>query len=135
GGIGRYTYPLATGGKSTRVQGDLSLKLALSSKVDLKSIYSPTHKVSVDRKGDNEAIVGFEEKGAMLDRDFDLFYTVSDKDIGLNLLTFKDSKDDDGYFIIMMAPKTEVAASDILPKDVVFVFDSSGSMDGPSCRT
>lgn len=131
GGIGRYTYPLATGGKSTRVQGDLALRLMLTSKVGLKSIYSPTHKVSVDRKGDNEAIVGFEEKGAMLDRDFDLFYTVSDKDVGLNLLTFKDSKDDDGYFIVMMAPKTEVAADDILPKDVVFVFDSSGSMDGP----
>lgn len=130
GGIGRYTYPLATGGKSTRVQGDLSLKLALSSKVDLKSIYSPTHKVSVDRKGDNMALVGFEEKSALLDRDFDLFYTVSDKDVGLNLLTFKDGKGDDGYFVIMMAPKAEIAASDILPKDVVFVFDSSGSMDG-----
>lgn len=130
GGIGRYTYPLATGGKSTRVQGDLSLKLALSSKVDLKSIYSPTHKVSVDRKGDNAAIVGFEEKSALLDRDFDLFYTVSDKDVGLNLLTFKDGKGDDGYFVIMMAPKSEIAAADILPKDVVFVFDSSGSMDG-----
>jgi len=130
GGIGRYTYPLATGGKATRVQGDLSLKLAISSKVDLKSIYSPTHKISIDRKGDNAAIVGFEEKTALLDRDFDLFYTVSDKDVGLNLLTFKDGKSDDGYFVILMSPKTEIAAADILPKDVVFVFDSSGSMDG-----
>lgn len=131
GGIGRYTYPLATGGKSTRVKDDLSLRLSLTSKVDLKSIYSPTHKVSVDRKGERNAIVGFEEKGAMLDRDFDLFYTVSEKDVGLNLLTFKDVKGEDGYFVVMLAPKTEVPASEILPKDVVFVFDSSGSMDGP----
>ena len=130
GGIGRYTYPLATGGKSTRVQDALALKLAISSKVDLKSIYSPTHKISVDRKDDRHAIVGFEEDGALLDRDFDLFYTVSDKDVGLNLLTFKDDADEDGYFVVMMAPKTEVSTSEILPKDVVFVFDSSGSMDG-----
>lgn len=130
GGIGRYTYPLATGGKSTRVKDDLSLRLSLASKVDLKSIYSPTHKVSVDRKDDKHALVGFEETGAMLDRDFDLFYTVSEKDVGLNLLTFKDARGDDGYFVVMLAPKTEIAASEILPKDVVFVFDSSGSMDG-----
>jgi Ca-activated chloride channel family protein len=129
-GVGRYTYPLATGGKSTRVQDTLALKLILDSKVEIKSVYSPTHKVSVDRKDDHHALVGYEEKGASLDRDFDVFYTVSDKDIGMNLLTFRDSKGEDGYFVVMMAPKAEIAASDVLPKDVIFVIDSSGSMDG-----
>lgn len=130
GGVGRYTYPLATGGKSTRLKDDLSLRVRLTSKVAIKTVYSPTHKVSVDRKGDHEALVGFEEKGASLDRDFDLFYAVSEKDVGLNLITFRERKSEDGYFVVMIAPKAEVDASEVLPKDVVFVIDSSGSMDG-----
>ncbi len=130
GGVGRYTYPLATGGRATRLLGDLSVRVTLDSKIALKSVYSPTHKVSVDRKGDHHAIAGFEEKGARLDRDFTLFYTVSEKDVGLNLVTFRDRASEDGYFVLMLAPKSDLKESDLLPKDVVFVLDSSGSMDG-----
>lgn len=129
GGVGRYTYPLATGGKSTRVQGDLALRVKIESKVPIKTVYSPTHKISVDRNGEHEALAGFEEKGAALDRDFTVFYTVSEKDVGLNLVTFKERGDEDGYFVVMMAPRAEVPKSEILPKDVEFVIDTSGSMD------
>ena len=128
GGVGRYTYPLATGGKSTRVQ-DLSMRVRIESKVPIKTVYSPTHKVSVDRKGENDALAGFEEKNAALDRDFTVFYTLSEKDIGLNLVTFREHEGEDGYFVVMMAPKVEIAKSEVLPKDVEFVIDTSGSMD------
>ncbi len=130
GGVGRYTYPLATGGKSTRVKDDLSVRVMLSSKVPLKSVYSPTHKVSVDRKGENNALVGFEERGASLDRDFQLLWTVSEKDVGLNLVSFRERESEDGFFVLMLAPKADVKDSEIVPKDVVFILDSSGSMDG-----
>ncbi|HVO31971.1 MAG TPA: VIT and VWA domain-containing protein, partial [bacterium] len=128
-GIGRYTYPLATGGKSTRVQGTLSLRVKIESKVAIKSVYSPTHKVSVDRDGDHAAIAGFEEKGSALDRDFTCFWTMSEKDVGLNLLSWKEHDGEDGYFVVMMAPKVEIAKSEVSPKDVEFVIDTSGSMD------
>ena len=35
-----------------------------------------------------------------------------------------------GYLMLMLAPKHEVQSSEILPKDVVFVVDTSGSMQG-----
>lgn len=130
GGVGRYIYPLATGGKSTRVKDDLSVRVMLSSKVPLKSVYSPSHKVSVDRKGETNALVGFEEKGAALDRDFQLLWTVSEKDVGINLVSFRERESEDGFFVLMLAPKADVKESEIVPKDVVFIIDSSGSMDG-----
>ncbi|EAU69950.1 inter-alpha-inhibitor H4 heavy chain, putative [Stigmatella aurantiaca DW4/3-1] len=67
--------------------------------------------------------------GADLSKDLDLYFSVSDKAVGLSLLTYKQA-DEPGYFIALIAPKTEVSASEIAAKRVTFVIDTSGSMQG-----
>ena len=56
--------------------------------------------------GERSAVVGFEEEGAMLDKDFVLYYALGDKDFGLNLLTYRP-KGEDGYFALMLAPRLD----------------------------
>ena len=128
-GIGRYVYPLRTGQAASRTLEDFSLAAALHSRVPIKTVYSPTHKVSISRKSDREALVGFEEERSLLDRDFVLYYTISEKDFGLNLLTYR-KEGQDGFFMLMIAPKVEVSEGDIIDKDMCFVIDTSGSMAG-----
>jgi len=126
-GVFRYRFPLRTGDKASKVMDDFTLGVEVQSTHALANIYSPTHKVGITRKGDHKAIIGFEEEGALLDKDFVLYYTVADKDFGLNLLTYR-TKDQDGFFALMLAPRTGLKDEDVMPKDVCFVVDTSGSM-------
>src|SRR6185295_18950554 len=63
------------------------------------------------------------------DADFQLFYTQDDADLGVSLLTYKPAGED-GYFLLLASPGVESKNAKVLPKDVVFVLDTSGSMAG-----
>ncbi|MDC0710754.1 VIT and VWA domain-containing protein [Stigmatella sp. ncwal1] len=138
-GLYHYHYPLGATAKGQpadwrqvggSAKNDFTFSAKVSSKVPLKSIYSPTHPMDVSRRGEAEAVVGLEQvNGADLSKDLDLYFSVSDKAVGLSLLTYKQA-DEPGYFIALIAPKTEVSASEISAKRVTFVIDTSGSMQG-----
>ena len=126
-GVYDYTFPMRTGHKASKVQKDMTVTVEISSAQPIKSVYSPSHQVGVTRKDDHHAVAGFEEVGAKLERDFRLFYTVGEKDFGLNLLTHR-IEGEEGYFALMIAPRVEMPERDVMPKDVCLVIDVSGSM-------
>ncbi|HYV49677.1 MAG TPA: VIT domain-containing protein [Myxococcaceae bacterium] len=138
-GLYRYHYPLGATAKGQpndwRVVGgqaknDFTFTAKVSTRSPLRSIYSPTHPLYVSRKGENAAVTGLEQVGgADLSKDLDLYFTVSDKAVGLSLLTFKRSQEP-GYFIALIAPKAQVQANEVSAKRVTFVIDTSGSMQG-----
>jgi Ca-activated chloride channel homolog len=127
-GVASYTYPLKSSGPTARVDGFFAVRLELHSTAALKSVYSPTHSVGVSREGDHKAIVGFEENNATLNRDFQVFWTTDDRDVGLSLIAHRESGGDPGYFMALISPKVEQSATEKVPRDVVFVLDTSGSM-------
>ncbi len=118
---------MKTGSRSSRVLEDFTLSADISSKQPIKSVYSPTYELGVTRKDDHHAVAGFEKQGASLDSDFTLFYTVSDKEFGLNLLTYR-LEGKDGFFALMLSPRVEMPKAAVMAKDVAFVIDTSGSM-------
>jgi Ca-activated chloride channel family protein len=129
GGLVRYVYPLNTERFSARPLQDVSVSVSIESPDAIKAIYSPSHKVIVDREGDYRARVGYEERDVLPDQDFELVYTVSPQDVGLNLLSYKDGRGD-GFFLMLVAPQVEVDRGQVVEKDVLFVLDTSGSMEG-----
>lgn len=121
-----YIYPLKTDRAAVATLEEFRLTLNLKSQQSLGSIYSPTHQISVSRKNDHEAVVRFERYGAQLDRDFKLFYAHSGRDIGLTALQQRSVASDDGYVMLLVSPRTELDQK--IPRDIVFVLDTSGSM-------
>jgi Ca-activated chloride channel homolog len=128
-GLVSFALPLNTEKFSAKPLRSVSLKLELESKRELKSIYSPTHKVEVKRDGARRATVGFEANDVNPNSDFQLFYTQDDADLGVSLLTYKPAGED-GYFLLLASPGIETKNTRVMPKDVVFVLDTSGSMAG-----
>ncbi len=128
-GLYKYVYPLKTGAKTSRTLEDFTVAARLTSSIPLKNIYSPSHNVGISRKGDTEAVIGFEEDKSALDRDFILYFGISEKDFGLNLLTHA-TRGEDGYFMMLLAPSVMPKDAHPMPKDVTFVLDTSGSMAG-----
>jgi Ca-activated chloride channel family protein len=129
GGLVSYVYPLNTEKFSAKPIKNVSIKVDLETKQSLKTIYSPSHSVEIKRNGSNRATVGFEASNVQPDTDFALYFAPEKDDVGLNLLTSKNFGED-GYFLLLASPGVDAKEREVVPKDVVFVFDTSGSMAG-----
>ena len=107
--------------------GLISAEVEIRSRTPIKSIYSPTHEIEVKRDGEHKARLSFEVRATASQPDFQLFHTLSDQEFGLSLLTHREPGKD-GFFMLLVSPKTELEGKDLSAKDVIFVLDTSGSM-------
>ena len=123
-----YIYPLKSDRASASTLEEFRLKVDLKSAKTIGNIYSPTHDVTVTQKDDRSATVEFEKSGASLDRDFQIFYTEMGQDIGLNALGYRPVSSEDGYMMFLVSPRAELKSDQKVPRDIVFVMDTSGSM-------
>src|SRR2546421_4465968 len=130
GGLAEYVYPLKTDGKATRTLEDFSVRVTIKAQHPILSTYSPTHAITVNRAGDRSVTVTFDRNQAQLDKDFQLFYSVGDQEVGLTALTHRPLSGEEGYFLFLISPRVEASQAQILPRDVVLVLDTSGSMAG-----
>jgi Ca-activated chloride channel family protein len=134
----RYVVPLRlpVGGAAERASVDIKIV----SPDGVKAVYSPTHEIEVVREGDSARVTGEfgsaarrREAGSTpatgAARDFVLYYTTSRAKVGVNLITHREAGED-GTFMLFLAPDSQIAPEEISFKDVVFVFDTSGSMSG-----
>ena len=134
-----YRYPLGTGRnlwQHTNTEtvrgampqqrfGTVSGKIEITGKEALRNVYSPSHKIDVTNKGERAVSISFETSNN--DSDFQLYYGLSNDDFGMTLLTHREPGKD-GYFLLMLSPKDDVAERELVSKDIVFVLDTSGSM-------
>src|SRR5262249_50412061 len=95
-----------------------------------QNVYSPSHPVTVTRLSDRHARVDFEGRHAGMDKDFQLYYTAENKDVGLTALLHHPGRGGDGYFMMLISPRAELSKVQEVPRDMVFVLDTSGSMQG-----
>ncbi len=129
GSVVRYHYPLRAGAAYGATLEALTIQADLASRTAIQAVYSPSHPITVTRDGDHHAIASLGGMRASLDQDFDLYYTVADEEVGLSLLTHRDAGDD-GYFLAMISPRTELGEAQVAAEEVIFVMDTSGSMAG-----
>lgn len=125
-GMLKYRFPLKAEGDVEPVD-QVKIDVKLSSKQGLRTIWSPTHMITANRDGNNLAKITMLEKETIPDKDFLLYYSVSDKDMAANLLTHKNPGED-GYFLLTLTPP--MSAKAVQAKDIVLVADTSGSLSG-----
>ena len=128
-GLHKYAYPLSTSRFGARPVGSVTVNIRLETASPIKNIYSPTHALSVRKTDEHAATASYESMGDTSDRDLSLYFSTNNDDIGMSLLTYK-SGDRDGYFVLLASPRVSVPREKILPKQVVFVLDRTGSMAG-----
>lgn len=126
-GLVHYVYPQSTNLYTNTPLDSQNIRVEVTSNEAIRAIYSPSHPVAISRDGDFNAVVGYEEENVTPDQDFELYYTVSPEDIGLNLLSYREAGED-GFFVLLVAPS--VATDELVAKDVILIVDTSGSMEG-----
>jgi Ca-activated chloride channel homolog len=129
-GLVEYVYPLKTDGKAVSTLEKFTINVDLKSQHAIQNIYSPSHAITLSRPNEREAKIGFEKEQAVLDRDFQLFYTAGSKDVGLTALVHRPTASQNGYFMMLASPRAELSKEQQIPRDMVLVLDTSGSMRG-----
>jgi Ca-activated chloride channel homolog len=108
--------------------GTFAMDVQIHSKTAIKNVWSPVQGFDIRKKSDNEARASYETKGRPK-KDPVIFYGLSDRDFGLNLLTWR-KPGEPGYFMVLLAPKRDWKQEKELNKDIILVLDTSGSMQG-----
>ncbi len=112
----------------TRTGHDISIEVMLDAGVPIRNIRSKTHEVTIDNPAPDRAVVRLKNRASIPNKDFILRYDVAGGKIQDAVLTHRQGKD--GFFTLILQPPDRVTPSDITPKELVFVLDTSGSMSG-----
>jgi Ca-activated chloride channel family protein len=107
---------------------DISLDIQLDAGLIVDRVDSKTHSVDIERATPNSAHVRLKDGPTIPNKDFVLRYDVAGGSIQDALLTHRSEKG--GFFTMILQPPDRVGAADVTPKELVFVLDTSGSMQG-----
>ena len=129
----QYQFPLHPAKHASKLIEQVSIHLDLQTDRSLKSFYCPTHQTEITRKGDQHATLGYEGTGEAANRDFKCYFNTDNKTVGLSMLAYRQKTDNQGFFFLNLSPGVDAKAA-VLPKDVVFVVDKSGSMSGEKMK-
>jgi Ca-activated chloride channel family protein len=103
-----------------------SIRVNVSTGVPLGDLRSPSHQTKIEHETPSVAHVSLDgDKG---NKDFILDYKLSGKEIQSGLIVFEGVREN--FFLLTVQPPERVTASDIPPREYVFVLDVSGSMHG-----
>ncbi|MBN2490949.1 MAG: hypothetical protein JXQ29_08875, partial [Planctomycetes bacterium] len=127
-GAFRYVYPLALGAEASQTDEDLTFSLTLRSSVPLESVTGRAAGMEIVRRGPGECLVSLERTAARLDGDLVVEASVAEARPPLVLKTFR-GRQGDGWFSLLVTPPF-AEAKDFVPRDVILVIDTSGSMAG-----
>ena len=107
---------------------DLSIKVSIDAGVVIEELKS-THAIDTEREGATAATVRLANRTTLPNRDFVLDFRVAGELTRSNLMTYRDPVSGEGFFSLMMIPPIDTSRLQRRPMEMVFVIDTSGSMD------
>ncbi len=111
-----------------RTGHDISIEVNLDAGVLIEKVESKTHQINSQMLSGNSYNVKLQNQNTIPNKDFILKYDVSGKKIEDAVLTHKG--ENGGFFTMILQPPDNPRTQDITPKEIVFVVDTSGSMEG-----
>ena len=122
----RITPPvLAPGHRSGH---DIAITVDLEPGFAMRAIASSSHDVRLERRGDSRATVTLTERDTIPNKDFVLTWSTASAWVQPALVTHKVAEA--GYLTLILQPPARPRAEQVVPREVVFVLDTSGSMSG-----
>lgn len=124
----RITPPVVEEGY--RAGHDLSITVRINAGRPLADLTSELHEIIVEHPGEDpsRAVVRLTEKAVIPNRDFALSYRTAGDEISDAMLTHTDERGK--FFTLILQPPARIKQEEIVPRELVFVIDSSGSMSG-----
>lgn len=107
---------------------DIALALDLDAGLPIQDWECRTHQVDVARKDGGHLQVALKPDDRIPDRDFVLRYRVASDELATSVVTGRDERG--AYFALTLQPPATADRLEREPVELVFVLDTSGSMEG-----
>ena len=106
----------------------VSLKVSMTAPTGIASVASETHRLTIEKVGESRTI-GLAKGKAIDNRDFVVRYRLGeDAEIAAGALSHFDERG--GFVSLMLEPPRVTDEATVTPRELVFVLDTSGSMNG-----
>ncbi len=117
---------------STRAGHDINLQVRVNAgqgggSTPLREIESTLHAVNI-KQDNGGAMVSLANKNEIPNKDFVLRYKTASDEIGDAFFKHRDARGT--FFSLMLQPPSRVTREQTVPRELVFVLDTSGSMSG-----
>ncbi|MBE9097743.1 after-VIT domain-containing protein, partial [Tychonema sp. LEGE 07203] len=111
----------------TRSGHDISVGVEIDAGVAIGNVRSTSHQITTQRSG-NIVRVQLADSDTIPNKDLILRYRVAGENTQATVLTQSDQRG--GHFATYLIPALNYKTNEIVPKDVVFLMDTSGSQQG-----
>jgi Ca-activated chloride channel family protein len=125
----RISPPVAGVHTSDATAGhDVSMEVNLAAGVPVGDVESTSHKIFADRTGADSYHVTLADQAVLPNKDFILKYKVAG--VGISDAVLAHSDKSGGYFTLILQPPDRPQEKALVPRQLIFVVDTSGSMWG-----
>lgn len=122
----RITPPVLKPGQ--RSGHDIALQVALDAGVPIQGLHSVSHAIDVERGSPSRRQIRLHPSDTLPNKDFILRYQVAGKAPAFAVIPHHDARG--GFFTLIAQPPRQVTANEIVPRELIFILDTSGSMRG-----
>jgi|GEM_PF-1505264 len=122
----RLTPPVLRPGE--RSGHDIGLTVRLDAGLPVRDLRTVHHAVEVEEPSENVRVIRLAEEDAIANRDFVLRWSTAGAETGYGVLAHRG--DDGGFLTLMIRPPAAPADAQVMPREITFILDVSGSMIG-----
>ncbi|MBE9205772.1 after-VIT domain-containing protein [Nostoc sp. LEGE 06077] len=121
----RLNAPILPSG--TRSPHDINVTIEIDAGVEVQNVQSPSHQIQIAYAG-KRVLVKLASGDTIPNKDLILRYQVAGDSTQVTVLTQVDERG--GHFALYLIPALQYRPDQVVPKDVVFLIDTSGSQMG-----
>ncbi|MCC9654512.1 VIT domain-containing protein [Rhodopirellula halodulae] len=111
---------------------DVFVTVNIDGGMPIQEVVAVTHELDIEKKSETHAVATLKNQSTIADKDFVVEYRLAGNDSTLASLTHRESATEDGYVMLALQPKWNIEPTEITPREVILVLDTSGSMNGPA---
>lgn len=113
---------------ATRTGADIQVEAALDAGLEIRDLASKSHEIDVTRTSPSRATVRLRASDTIPNKDFCLRWRVAGERPQAALLPRRGPEG--GFFQLTVYPQAAPATEEVAPRELVFLVDTSGSMNG-----
>ncbi len=122
----RITPPVLKPGE--RTGHDIALSVKLDAGVPIQNVHSSSHVIDTKTINPHEKQIQLHQADTIPNKDFVLRYDVAGKVPEMATIAHHDERG--GFFTLMIQPQRTVTDAQVIPRELIFIVDTSGSMRG-----
>ena len=124
-----YVLPRSESFEASAIPWSISLRISASAPIS--GVYSPSHQVTVDQSGNQQALVKTAGNQQLEPGPFRLSYLANSSSVTASLLAYPDARIGGGYFLLLAGVPADLQQQESsMKREVTLVLDRSGSMEG-----